>query len=323
MHAISGHTALRQALLGVFAVVMAFMPSLTTTRAELPPRRVKPPAWSRDVLDLFFDDARDALQGPRPDYDSFLPATSKGHLNNATSPGEVETKSRWTHLVDAETIETEIKRLAILIDSDVTTPGLFKGGGHRKCRQHFSTLAVLFAIVGQYDGEVRWKQPAPALRDLFARAGYNCKAGTDQSFREATQRKQDLTDLIRGSRPEVPKAEPQPNWSQVADRPPLMRRMELAHQGRLTKWLASRDEFSRNRLEISHEAQLLAILGEIIRQEGFDYWDDETYSSFALQLSQAGRDLSEAVDGTNYAEARDAAARATKACSGCHEDYRG
>ena len=323
MHAIFGHGAVRQALLGVFAAVTAFLPSLTTTRAELPPRRVKPPVWSRDVLDLFFDDARDALQGLRPDYSSFRPATSDGPLNNATRPVEVETTSRWTDLIAAETIETEIKRLAILIDSDVTTPGLFKGGGHRKCRQHFSTLAVLFAIVGQYDGEVRWQQPAPAFRDLFARAGYNCKAGTDQSFREATQRKQDLTDLIRGDRPEVPKAEPQTDWSQVADRPPLMRRMELAHQGRLTKWLASRDEFSRNRLAIRHEAQLLAVLGEIIRQEGFDYWDDETYNHIALELSQAAKDLSAAVDNTNYAAARDAGARATKACSGCHEDYRG
>ena len=322
MHAILGHKAVRQALQGVLAIT-AFLPSLTTTRAELPPRRVKPPVWSRDVLDLFFDDAREALQGPRPDYSSFRPATSDGHLNNTTSPVEVKTASRWTDLVAAETIETEIKRLAILINSDVTTPGLFKGGGNRKCRQHFSTLAALFAIVGQYDGEVRWKQPAPAFRDLCARAGYNCKAGTDQSFREATQRKQDLTDLIRGDRPEVPKAKPQTDWSQVADRPPLMRRMELAHQDRLTKWLASRDEFSRNRLAIRHEAQLLAVLGEIIRQEGFDYWDDETYNHFALELSQAAKDLSTAVDNTNYAAARDAASRTTKACSGCHEDYRG
>ncbi len=323
MHAISGHRALRQALLGVFAVVTAFMPSLTTIQAEIPLRGAKPPVWSRDVLDLFFDDARDALQGPRPDYDAFRPATTEDHSNNAASPAKVDTESRWTDLVDADTIEIEIKRLAKLIDSDVTTPGPFKGGGHRKCRQHFSTLAVLFAIVGQYDGEVRWKQPAPAFRDLFARAGYNCKAGTDQSYREATQRKQDLTDLIQGSRPAVPKAERQPDWSQVADRSPLMKRIELAHQGRLTKWVASRDEFSRNRLEIIHEAQLLAVLAEIIRQEGFDDWDDETYSGFALQLSQAARDLSVAVENTNYAGARDAAGRATKACSGCHEDYRG
>ena len=323
MHAISGHPPPRQALLGIFAVVTAFLPSLTTTQAEIPLRGAKPPVWSRDVLDLFFDDASDALQGPRPDYDAFHPAKTRDLSNSAAGPAEVNTKSRWTELIDAETLETEIKRLATLIGSDVTIPGPFKGGGHRKCRQHFSTLAVLFAIVGQYDGEVRWKQPAPAFRDLFARAGYNCKAGTDQSFREATQRKQDLTDLIRGSRPEVPKAEPQPDWNRVADRSPLMRRMELAHQDRLKKWLASRDEFSRNRLEISHEAQLLATLGEIIRQEGFDYWDDKTYSGFALQLSQAAGDLSQAVDASNYAAARDAMGRVTKACSSCHEDYRG
>src|SRR5262245_31528063 len=33
-------------------------------------KEARPPKWSRDVLDTFFDDARDELEGPRPDYEN-------------------------------------------------------------------------------------------------------------------------------------------------------------------------------------------------------------------------------------------------------------
>ena len=52
-------------------------------------------------------------------------------------------------------------------------------------RDNFSLLAVLFAVIGQYDGEVRWQKDAANLRTLFGRAGFNCKVGTDNSFSEA------------------------------------------------------------------------------------------------------------------------------------------
>ena len=32
------------------------------------PKRARPPKWSADVLDAFFEDAREKLEGERPDY---------------------------------------------------------------------------------------------------------------------------------------------------------------------------------------------------------------------------------------------------------------
>ena len=145
----------------------------------------------------------------------------------------------WSKLIDAETIETEIKRLAQAVATDVTTPSEFKGGKYQDCRRHFSVLAMLFAVAAEYDGDVRWQDVAAGLRDVFARAGHNCKVGTDSTYREATQRKADLSELVAGSRPQIPQAERIANWSQVADRPPLMQRMNIAHEDRLTKWLAN------------------------------------------------------------------------------------
>jgi hypothetical protein len=182
---------------------------------------------------------------------------------------------------------------------------------------------MLFAIAGEHDGNVRWQDIAPGLREAFARAGYNCKVGTDSTYREATERKVDLTEVIAGSRPQVPKAEPMADWSRVADRPPLMQRMNIAHEERLTKWLANERQFSEHHEEARHEAQLIAAIADVISREGFDYWDDEQYATYARELRRAATDVANSAENNNFAEVREAGARLTKACADCHEGYRG
>ena len=290
------------------------------------PKRAAPPKWSADVLDAFFDDARERLEGERPDYAA---AGTAAHAESDAQPASPIDGARaagstaWSKLIDAETIETEIKRLAQAVAQDVTTPSEFKGGGYQACRRHFSVLAVLFGIAGEYDSDIRWQDVSPGLRNLFARAGYNCKVGTDPTYQEATQRKQDLADLVRGSRPRASEAERSADWAHVADRPPLMQRLNIAHQDRLTKWLANEREFTRQRDDVRHEAQLVAAIADVIGREGFDYWDDEQYAQYARELGQAATDVAAAVELDNFEQARAAGSRMTKACADCHEGYRG
>jgi hypothetical protein len=289
---------------------------------DRPVKRARPPKWSTDVLDAFFADAREKLVGERPDFkprDTALAATSDD-TSVATSP---ERSVGWSKLIDAETIETEIKRLAQAIAQDVTTPSEFKGGKYQDCRRHFSVLATLFAVAAEFDDTVRWNDSAAGLRELFTRAGRNCKVGTDATFREATERKQDLVDLVSGSRPQAPAAERDANWAQVTDRPPLMQRLNIAHEERLAKWLANEREFSRHRDDLRHEAQLVAAIAEVIGREGFEFWDDEQYAAYASELKRAAGDVADATEKENFQQARDAAARMTKACADCHEGYRG
>jgi hypothetical protein len=292
---------------------------------EQPVKRARPPKWSADVLDAFFEDARDKLVGERPDYKSrgTAPAIAGNVSTNDKQGDASKTETAWAALIDAATIETEIKRIAQAIELDVTTPSEFKGGKYQDCRRHFSMLATLFGLAAEYGETVRWQDSAAGLRDLFSRAGRNCKVGTDQTFREATERKQDLADLIRGSRPQVPPAERTANWAQIADRPPLMQRLNIAHEERLTKWLASEREFSQHRGDVLHEAQLVAAIAEVIGREGFEYWDDEEYAAYARELKQAATDIAAATQQEDYERARAAGAEMTKSCANCHEGYRG
>lgn len=307
-----------------FVVLVGLATVLTVLRAEpLAAKEARPPKWSRDVLDAFFDDAREKLTGPRPDYGARAESDNSASASSLQRAGGAPAFA-WSNLVTPNTLETEVKRLSQSLASTVTTPSQFKGGGYKDARRDFSELAVLFAVSDQYDGDARWKDAAAGLRDVFSQAASNSKIGTDQSYREATARKQDLAELVRGGRPQVPKAAAAiTDWSRVSAREPLMQRMNIAHQERLTKWLADAASFRRNRSEIAHEAQIVALLADVIHREAFKYWDDETFSGYANDLRQSASDISAAAASDNYEQAREAIGRATNACANCHDGYRG
>jgi len=285
-------------------------------------KEARPPKWSRDVRDTFFEDAREKLEGPRPDYAA---ATHLDDLAVVSPAAEGRAgEFAWSKLISADALETEVKRLNQSVAGTVTSPSAFKGGDNEAARRDFSELAVLFAVTAQYDGDARWKDAAAGLRAAFSRAAADAKVGSDDSYREAVARKQDLADLVRGGRPQLPRAEAKvADWSQVAGRSPLMQRLNIAHQERLTKWLANAATFRRNQSDIAHEAQVVAMLADVIHRESFEYWDDETFAEYAGALRDAATDVSAAAATHNFDQARAAIGRATKACADCHDGYRG
>lgn len=289
-------------------------------------KEARPPKWSRDVLDTFFDDARQALSGERPNYDRGAEAPLANAAKSAILAPESAAggEANWSRIISAESLETEIKRVAQSLDKSVATPSTYKGGGFRDARRDLSELAILFAVTAQFDGDARWKDAAAGLRDAFARAAASAKVGSDATYREASARKQDLADLIRGGRPPVPNADTTvEDWSQVAARPPLMQRLNIAHQERLMKWLADDAAFRRHQSDVAHEAQLGALIAEVVHRPKYEYWDDETYAGYAKELQQAASDVAAAVAANDCEQAREAIGRATNACANCHDGYRG
>jgi hypothetical protein len=289
-----------------------------------PPKRAKPPAWSKDVLDVFFPDAREALVGPRPDFAASSETIVANTIPSATpSAATGDGKPGWSQWIEPEVLESEIKRQSTELEKLVKSASEFKGGGYQDARNRFSLLAVLFAISAEHDQDARWKDSAAGLRDLFGRAGFNAKVGTDGTFREAVARSTDLAELIRGGRPTTPTPNADAGWTTISDRPPLMNRMEQAQQERLAQWIANEALFGGHTEEISHEAQLLAALAEVITREGYEYSDDDTFVEYAKELREAAREVQQATELEDYAQARAALGRATKACSTCHDGYRG
>lgn len=293
-------------------------------KAAAKPKGAPPPAtWDARVKDVFFPDARAALVGPRPAYASGGKGGSANGGDGSGAAGQAGGTSAWSKLISADTLQDEIKSLQPQLKDDVGTLQGFLGGGNKKARQALSQLAAEFAIVSEYDGDVRWKNQAAAARDLFAKAGFNCKAATDATFREAKNRSEDLLALTRGDSITAPPGlEPKTDWPKVSNLSPLMTRLELAQRDRIAAATSNAGEFKKNAAQLTHEAELVAAFAEVIARPGMDNADDEKFRGYAKTLQQTALDIREAVKADNYGTAQTAAGAMAKTCVNCHSDFR-
>jgi hypothetical protein len=306
----------------IAAIIVIMLAGIATAEEAPPPRRAKPPIWTADVLDVFFEDAREHLVGERP-----APAETSTADETAPRVGTPKAESSqqfaWSRLVQGETLDNEVKRIVAGLREPLANPAKFKAGGYKQCRADFSLLAVLFGVIAEYEGDVRWKADAAGVRDALARAAMNCKTATDQTFNEASQRKTELEDLIRGERLGGEGAAEVEKWSELAERPLLMQRMESLLEAEISPALANAKEFAKQASVVRQQSELLAVLADVTQREEYEYWDDAGFQELSGELRTATAELTRAATEANYEAARAAAGRAGQACSACHEGYRG
>jgi cytochrome c556 len=316
----SRHPALRR-ILAVGLILTTAVSLVHTLRAAAPLRRARPPKFTKSIQDVFFPDAREKLTGPRP---AAVPGQAPLATTRAesTAPASTPSAKGWSKWIAAEVVEDEIKAQQIELAAAVKNLNGFKGGDYQKARANLSVLAVMFAIAAEYDGQVRWQRQAAGIREQLARAGQNCKVGTDGSYTEAKARADDLQLLVRGGSVASPAAAADFTWPNVAARQPLMKRLEQAQQQTVTPLTANSGEFERHADRLAHEAQLIAALAEVISKEGYEFADDETYLGYAKAMQTSAVSVRDAALQQNYDEARKAAGELGKACTACHEGYR-
>lgn len=294
-----------------------------------------PPKWDKRTMETFFSDAKSALDGERPNFGDAKsiaksPTPGAGPSDSGSSGaapsggGDAAGGAlAWSKIISPESLQDEIKSYQNTVKDDVKNPSEFKAGGSKRSRRNFSALAVEFGVIADYDGEVRWKNQALTARDLFARAAANCKVATDGSFNESKTCADDLAALIRGDTlPAAASADPKNNWPKVSARQPLMQRLELAQQDRLAKWTANAGDFSKNLDEIVREAEVVAMIAEVIQNDGYDFTDDNSYKGFAKDMQKHALDIASAARSKNADSGRAAAGELYKACNNCHSSFR-
>jgi hypothetical protein len=280
------------------------------------------------VLSAFFEDARQKVGPGKPGGMIAGPATStpgvaaSSTANTPASSAVPAGGSGWSKLIDPDVLEAEIKSNINTLVPAVAVPGNFKSQTYKKARTAFSELAVLFGVVAEYDGDVKWKAKGTGLREALAKAAANCKVGTDQSHKEAKARTDSLKDLLDGNNIDIPAGEGPGEWGKVADLSELMKRMETAGQEHITPWTANAGDFNSNRDKIVHEAQVLAVLAQIIQHESYEYGGDESFRGHAAALQKACLEIAEGAKSGNAEKARTAAGDMAKACANCHTDFR-
>ncbi|HTQ40863.1 MAG TPA: cytochrome c [Pirellulales bacterium] len=318
----------------MFATADDSAPSNNSSNAAQKDTFAAPPAkWDSRVTDAFPSDPTKLLNGPRPDWMTAVitghgkppaknNAAASGQPGNATAGADQTGALTWSKIISADTLQDEIKSLQPLLADDVKTQPEFLGGAYKKSRKTLSLLAVAFAIINEYDGDVKWKSQAPLARDVFARSGYNCKASTEQTFRDVKQRSEDLAALLSGETLSGSKAEPTNDWSKVANLLPLMSRLEAAQRDRIAPWTSNAGDFKKNAAAITHEAEIIAALAEAISRSGMENADDEKFRGYAKALQQSALKLRDAANNADYASANTAAGTLSKACANCHNDFR-
>ncbi|MDX1948660.1 MAG: hypothetical protein SFU86_24950 [Pirellulaceae bacterium] len=322
MHAVSRWFRL---LALILAISVPAVIVLAQTKGTKVVKRAQPPKFGPDTT--FYADAfKDGLVGDRPanlgQAVASVGGNTPGPSSSGTAPAGVA-GSGWSAIISAATIEDSIKSLKLQVDAEVTTPSDFAGKGAKLARRDFSVLAMLFAIAGEYDGDVRWKKDAPAARDVFARTAANAKVGTPQVFQEAKLRKEELTDLVGGAGPFAGKeAETKASWKDVCNRSPLMQYLELIWEPKLKPLLADKGQFTASADKVLADAEMIAAIGDVLGKEGMEDADSEEYKKFCDDLRKGGRDIVDGVKLKNFEQATAGGTTISKACAECHENYR-
>jgi len=288
-------------------------------------RRSPAPKVDPDTMkNVFFSNLEDGFRGEIPSLSllrnstaATAPAADAAGTEDSTKAG----KDRWSALISPSSLEDEVKRMKLHFDGVVSTPGAFISGGYQEARLDLTVLASLFAVINEYPSEIRWKEQAGAARDLIARTAFNCKAGSTQVYNEAKSRKADLQDLVAGGGLSSRDAEEETDWTAIADRSPLMEYAETL--------IDSLEDGARDEKTIKKEmdlvkrnSELLALLGEILVQEGMDDYDDDDYASLSRDMTTAGEATTKALDRNDFEAVRLGVGKLRQKCDACHEQYR-
>ncbi|SMP39433.1 Cytochrome c556 [Neorhodopirellula lusitana] len=288
-------------------------------------QRAEPPVFNEGAVSrVFFPDLSKAFRGERPTLSSLRKAGAEAATAEAEGEGESESGGgrRWNKLISPISLEDEIKRVKLKYDASITTPGAFNGGGYQDARLQLSILASLFAVISEYSGDVRWKSDARTARDLTAKTALACAAGSTPVYKEAQLRKADLQDLVSGAGLSASKtADEENDWSMIVDRGPMMEYAEslLDLIGDQSRDAATTKE---NADSVRRLAELIAVLGEVLVQEGMDDADDEDYAKFSHAMTQAATSVVAAIERQDFEAVRGSVGAITQSCSDCHEEYR-
>lgn len=319
----------KNVLLSLAALLAIALPAILWAQTKNKPvRRAQPPKFDKTDGPFYADAFKEGLVGARPANlgQPVVAAAAGGTTGSAPAAGSGAggiAGSGWGAIISPTTLEDEIKSLKLKVDGDVTTPSDYAGKGYKVARRDFSMLAMLFGIVGEYDGDVRWKKEAPAARDVLARTAANSKVGTSQVFAEAKLRKQELQDLLSGANPYSGKtAEAKAAWGNVCDRAPLMQHIETLYEPKLKPMLADKGQFNANIATIQHDAEIIAAVGEVLSKTGMADADSDEYKAFCASMRKACQDIVDACKTKNYDQAAAASSTIGKACRECHENYR-
>jgi hypothetical protein len=313
------------------SLVMILAAGGALAQRQRKPQRAQPPKFTgKEFSGTFFEDVSSVLQGTRPTGQAAAVMAQPAGSNAApaaangapsASPGSATgAGDGWAKLISAATIEDTVKNSKLRLDQLVASPTKF-AGGYVEARREFSLQALMFAIIEQYPGDVRWKRSAALARESLAKMAANAKVSSPQAYKEAKQRVLDLGELLNGSNLEGT-ASSELVWGDVIDRVPLMQLLEWAQQEHINGFASSKENFAEHKEELQRYAELVATLGKAAIMNDMPDAADAEYRGLGEQMIQQAGQIVLAVQTDNADLARQSAGQVGQTCAKCHDGYR-
>ncbi len=282
-------------------------------------RAARPTFDPRASKDIFFKDVyAEGTVGQRPDVSALAAKSTKLASSDTNDAGSSGT---WSQIIDAAVIEDEVKALQQELNTLVTTPVMFQTK-YNDVNERFEVLSMLFAIVREYDGDIRWDEHAPTAQILFQQAAVSSRAGTAKGFQYCKARKEDLQELVRGGSIAAASQIPESiDWSVAANRSPIMVRLEAANED-LKRMTSSAAEFQSNTEDVFRLSNLVAAMAKVIVQDGMPEAEEESYLEFSEKMKTASLELKSAVKLNDFEAASKAANAVSQSCADCHSEWR-
>ncbi len=314
---------------------------ILTTSASGQEKRAKPPKFDASSFPgVFYEDLSAVVAGGRPRIDQLHAATgaaatgiagpaaslAAGPAGNGSpavaGDSASDSKAKWRSLAEPLQLEDEVKKMKLHYDSVVTTPGRFKSGDFKLARVDLAILATLMAVIHEYEGDVRFKKDAAIARDALASAAVAVAGGADNIFDVAMQRRNDLQDVVSGSGLNRAAPATPTDWSVISTRSPLMLYLQQQMDETLLSGTADDASVAEAIEEIKRSGAMVAVIAEVLNQEGMEGADDEDYRKLADAMKSAALELRGALERNDAAGARLAVGEVSKSCIACHDGYR-
>ena len=317
----------------IFCVVFAISQialALPLIQQERKPReRVKRPTIDKKDSDYFDNVFKEALIGDRP-APLTKEAIAKSKNAGGPSGGSNETEpttpapgsGTWSQVISAEVIQSELKSLSSSMNQYVTSPGKFKSGGNRDVRQTASMIAVMFGVIAEFDGDIKWKKIASGARDSFAQCAQSSTTTSTAAYQQAKTRKEDLQQILNGG-PFTPPVKPSEDfeWASVAVIPELMKRLKTSYRDKIKPWVADEKTYKKNFDELMHEAAVLAVISEILKKESMENADNDDYIGFCDSLRAGALSILNSASAKDYSMANKGSGMISQSCDDCHGEY--
>ncbi len=291
----------------------------TVTRAE------RPKFTKSDWDGIYFENLlEEGLVGERPsrlapgEAPAARPTTELAVANGAAEPSGEAT---WSALISSTTIEDEVKSLQKRIATDITTPVRFRSE-YSNSHQSFSVLSMMFAVISQYEGTVRWKDDAAKAQVAFWRAASAARVGTTQAYESCKSKAEIIAELVRGGKFTGDEKEPDEfDWSNIVDRNPLMHRLQHSLDT-LKSATANRNDFALQTAEVNHESEMIALIAHVLAQPNMSDADDDGYAEHAAVMKRVALQAVQATQLNDFDAVSRAVNGINQACDACHGDWR-